>query len=267
MAQFDRTIATDAIVVADVVVRATTAPRSAADSVSVIDSVSRALFPPLKASAVRALDDATIRVDFSVAVVINAALQSPGSYVVQPVSPGAALVVVQSVSLPIGQANPAFVELNVTEMTDANVYQLVIAGALVGQSGESPSPNPAFFSGIGRAPALFLVLAASKNQVYVQFTEVMKDNLALRNVANYIFDGGLVVTAITAVEGSRVTLATTDQTPGQLYNLTVRGIYAARISDSLLVSDVTSDPGAFPAGLMTEGGSPMTENSVYMTET
>jgi hypothetical protein len=143
------------------------------------------------------------------------------------------------VSLPVGQPNPLFVELGVTEMTDSRLYGLEVVGGIVGANAEQPA-GQSVFAGIGRTPEVLLVLATSKNTVQIQFTEVMEDNADLRNAANYVFDGGLATLEVIAVQGSVVMLRTDDQAEGQLYNLTVKGLLAARIRDTIVTSDATA---------------------------
>lgn len=263
MALFTRQI-DDAPDVTDVVARVHTAVRSLSDSLVVADVATP--LGTLRIANARSLSPRRVRLDFAPQASINAALSTPSSYAFVPISSGAVPIVAQSVRLPPGQTFPSFVEIDVNEMTDGAIYTVAIVGALVGKNGDPPAFNPTPFAGMGDNPDLFLVLAVDKNTVQVQFTEPMLDNAAIRNLNNYSFDGGLSILSIEAVEGSRVTLATSDQAPGALYNLTVRGILAARITDSVQVTDVSSDPGAFPPGLMTENGSPMTENGAFMTE-
>lgn len=228
----------DSVAVFGSVARQITVGSGAADVVAVTDAVTANLVESLSPTNVRAQTSARIRVDFSNNVVPSAALSDPSTYLVNAVSPGAALVVPQQVFLPVGQAFPLFVEIEVTEMTDEAIYQLNLAAGLVSVDGEPSGPIiPAFFAGIGDSPDVFLVLALDKNTCQVQFTEPMLDNAALRDTSNYIFDGGLAVTAVSAAEGSIVTLKTSDQVEGQIYNLTVRGLLAARQIDQVTAVD------------------------------
>jgi hypothetical protein len=227
---------TDGVPVTEAFARVINFNRYAADSILLFDDVSRFNTIPPKA---RALDDKTVRVDFGYQAQNNAALSDPASYSIVPISPGAALVTVLGVSLPLGQSTPTFAELTVTEMTDVKLYALTLGSGVQGAGGEI-SEGQSVFAAIGRAPEVLLVLAISKNTVQVHFSEVMEDNPDLRNPANYLFDGGLVVESVVAAEGSVVTLATTDQAEGQLYHLTIRGLLAASIRDSVVAADATA---------------------------
>lgn len=209
------------------------------DSESVSDISSAEVTNSLLPTNVRALTSTRIRVDFSNNVIQNEALTDSSSYQISPVSAGASLIFPQEVILPIGQATPSFVEIEITEMTDSAVYSLSIVGLLESVDGEPASPSLAFFAGSGDAPEILLVVATSKNSCEVRFTEPMLDNSAIRNVNNYSFDGGLSVTSVVSVQGSIVTLATTDQTEGFIYNLTVRGLLSAKINDQITAPDQT----------------------------
>lgn len=231
-------VVSDSIVVFDSVLRQITVGSGAADVIAVTDSAAAAIQNTLLPGNVRALNSTRIRVDFTNNVVPNAALSNPSTYQISAVSAGAALVVPQQVFLPVGQPNPLFVEIEVTEMTDGAIYQLALGAGLVSVDGEPSGPIvPAFFAGIGDSPDVFLVLAIDKDTCQVQFTEPMLDNAALRDASNYIFDKGLAVTAVSAVEGSIVTLKTGDQIGGEIYTLTVRGLLAAKHGDQVAAVD------------------------------
>jgi hypothetical protein len=79
----------------------------------------------------------------------------------------------------------------------------------------------ATFAGLGIKPQIQTVEALSKNSVKVTFTEAMEDNEAIRNKANYNFDNGLSVLAVSAFSVDSVFLETSDQAPGLLYTLTI----------------------------------------------
>lgn len=221
--------------------------RASADSISVSDSVAVSTVTTLYASAVRAQGANKIRIDFANNVLKDApgvfpgswALTEPESYEITPVSPGASHVVVQSVALPVGQTYPSYVILEVTEMTDAAQYALSLVGNIISVDNEPAGPSPFYFYGIGDSPTVVLVLAQSKNSVQVRFSEPLSVNSAVWDTSNYVFDNGLVVQEVTAVQGSIVTLKTSDQTPGQLYNLTVLGHLHIKLADRLAVSEET----------------------------
>lgn len=231
-------VVSDSIAVFDSVTRQIMADTGAADTVDVADTVAAVIQNTLLPANVRALNSTRIRVDFTTNVVPNTALSNPSAYQISVVSAGAVLVVPQQVFLPVGQPNPLFVEIEVTEMTDGAIYQLNLSTGLTSVSGEPSGPVvPAFFAGIGDAPDLFVVVALDKNTCEVRFTEPMLDNAAIRDLSNYIFDGGLSVTSIASVQGSIVTIKTTDQVEGQIYNLTVRGLLEARQTDQVTAVD------------------------------
>jgi len=221
--------------------------RTSIDSISVSDSVSVSKVASLYASAVRAQGANKIRIDFTNNVFKDSpgtfpgswALTEPESYEITPVSPGAAHVVVQSVTLPVGQTYPSYVILDVTEMTDAAQYALSLVGNIVSIDNEPAGAIPTYFYGVGDSPTVILVLAQSKNSVQVRFSEPLSVNSAVWDTSNYVFDNGLIVQEVTAVQGSIVTLKTSDQTPGQLYQLTVLGHLHIKVGDRLSLSEET----------------------------
>lgn len=241
MALFDVTLATDTPAVTDEVigepvlvfddtvdvdetlVRAVHSVRSFADAVAVADSVSGVTIPSLAVVLVRALTPFRLRIDFSTNALPNTALTNPFSYQFATITPGARPIFAQEVFLPAGQAFPLYIEVAINEPTNCATYELDVTGALVAQDGSAYFGDPVQFKGIGEAPTVLRVIAASANTVQVQFTEPMDDNLAIRDPDNYVWDGGLTTLAVTDVMGSIVRITTTPMTPGQLYNLTVIG--------------------------------------------
>lgn len=242
MADEDITLTQDNIEVVDSVDRSWEAFRFVDDVVSVTDSVIASVIGSLSINNARALTNTKVRIDFNVALVQNVALSDPASYSFVAISPGAVEVVPQAVELPPGQANPLFVEVLVTEHTDGAIYAVSIVGALEGVGGEPPDSVVANYAGLGDAPNVDLVLATSKNQAQVFFSETMEDNAAIRDVTNYIWDNGLITSEIEDVTQNVVTLRTNDQVPDLLYNLTVRGIFSVVINDKITVTDEVIDP-------------------------
>lgn len=213
--------------------------RSAMDQVSVVDQVVILALETLDIDDARGLNSRKIRIDFDRGVKINEALTQVASYNIQPVTAGAAPVTPLSVELPVGQLNPLFVQINTTEHTDEADYSVALVGALEGIGGEPTDGAPFTYEGIGLTPSVVLVLGIDQNTVEVQFNELMLDNDAIRDLARYSFDQGLGITEIESIFENIVTLKTTAQTPGVVYNLTILGsdFLTSADSDSVDVTD------------------------------
>lgn len=264
MALFDIALPQDSITAVDSVSGGLDAIKVVSDAAVVTELVAVQTLSLTIANA-RALNANEVRIDFSKNTVADEELSNPANYVITPLSPGAIAVVPSAVELPTGQPAPAFVTLLVNEMTNGAVYQVVTQGSIQAADGSPIDSVPASFAGIGDAPDLFLVLATDKNTAQVQFTEPMEDNSAIRDTNNYSFDLGLAVTAVAAVEGSIVTLTTSDQVEGQLYVLTVRGILAAAINDNVVMTELVAPPAPLPVNAVTADGIPVTADGAFVT--
>lgn len=209
------------------------------DAITVLDSVTVLKTESLTIDDARALNSRKIRIDFDRPVKINDALTDVASYDIQPVTAGAVPVNPLNVDLPVGQLNPTFVQIDTTEHTDAVDYSVALVGAIEGINNEPPGATPFTYEGIGLTPSVALVLAIDANTVEVQFNELMLDNDAIRDLARYSFDQGLQITEIESVFENVVTLKTSDQTPGVIFNLTVLGsdFLTSGDSDSIAVTD------------------------------
>ena len=143
-------------------------------------------------------------------------------YTFSAVSPGAATLYLQRATPPL-DTYPTYVDLTISEMTDGKTYNLELSLSMKDKWGNpiSDSFNDKDFDGIGESPTVSQVIALSENRAQVVFSEVMRDNADLRDPAKYSFDKGLTVVSVLEVEGANVTLVTSDQTPNELYTLTV----------------------------------------------
>lgn len=177
---------------------------------------------PTLVSAV-ALGSKKIRLTFSENM-LPSSLGSILGYSISPVTSGAALVYVESVSVPDTPTN-LFVDLTVSEMTNGATYEARVSDQIgatdLAYNHADPGANTDQFTGVGSLPGVKLLIPQGLNRVDVIFTEVMFDNADIRNPANYVFDNGLEVLAVLEFYGDTVKLSTSDQTPGTLYTLTV----------------------------------------------
>jgi len=217
------------------------------DTIEVTDSIQAIIIDTLTIANARALSATKVRIDFSVPAADptnggNPALTNVASYVFTPISPGAVGVVPQSVDLPPGQTEPQYVEINITEHTDGAIYQVSLSSAIQGANSEVGG-GPAFsYAGKGASPVVERVFATSATEVIVFFDEQILDNPAANDVANYVWDHGISTVAVKSVIGNLVTLETTEQTEGELYLLTVRGIFQVVINDVIQVTDAQPIP-------------------------
>jgi hypothetical protein len=134
----------------------------------------------------------------------------------------AVAIYLQSVVVP-GDTYPTYVDLIVSEMTNGKTYNCEVSTAVRDRWGVhlSATFNDLDFSGVGEAPEIKSVKATAKNRVLVTFTEPMRDNADIRDPAKYSFDKGLGVQSVLNMESDQVELITDEQTPGEIYTLTV----------------------------------------------
>lgn len=193
------------------------------DAVSASDTLTSQPTIAFEIDEARALTETKVRIDFEVPTLVNDALTKPSSYVFTNVSAGAVEVTPLSVSLPPGQPNPLYVEIVTTEHTQSGVYEVALSTALRGAQGEVAAATPIAYFGIGSAPTLQLVLAISATEVEVHFSEAVANNASANDADNYSWSGGISTVDVHGIVDNVVTLQTTAQEPGQLYELTVLG--------------------------------------------
>lgn len=176
-----------------------------------------------KVTGAEARDENTIRVSFDQEMTLDSELLDVGNYSPSPITPGAAPLFVSSVSAE-SVTYPTYVDLTVSEMTDAASYELSVSDAgPVSRNLETVDPleNTASFTGIGSPPEISQVVAIGPNRVDVIFNESMTDNADIRDPGNYQWDGGLITAQVLNFSQDTVQLATSDQEEGKLYTLTV----------------------------------------------
>jgi hypothetical protein len=176
--------------------------------------------------SVVALNSRKLRATYDQGMAKDSLLTSIGNYDVLPMESGAAGIYTESVEAEAVDF-PSYVDINISEMTGDKGYRLSInsgSGAPSSKNGQPLNAEASAFdfAGVGLAPQISLVSAVGPNRVDVKFTEPMLDNGAIRNVANYVFDNGLIVTSVLEVEKDTVKLATTTQVSGLLYTLTIQ---------------------------------------------
>jgi hypothetical protein len=189
-----------------------------------VSSSSAWLINPVKISSVVAYSLTKIRITFDRPMKKNSALTNIYNYEITP-APSAAPIS-YSVITPESIASPRYVDVVLdTEMTNNGTYNLEIA-TVDGPIDNNGNPltadtNTDIFFGLGELPEILSVKAVSQNRVDVIFTESMEDNLEIRDKTNYTFDKGLLVLDVLDLVSDTIQLVTSDQTPGELYTLTV----------------------------------------------
>lgn len=176
------------------------------------------LFQPAIASAIP-LTTNKVRLNFSERLVNNAALRTPGNYAFVR-GAGASAIYASKVVTPDEPA-PSYVDLECSEMTNGGTYYATALNIVDHAGNPIRNDSPPAFVGLGKAPSILSVKSTSKNRVDVVFSEVMKDNPDIRDKNKYAFNNGLTVLAVIGVNGETISLATSDQIPGQAYQLTV----------------------------------------------
>jgi hypothetical protein len=174
--------------------------------------------------AATAIAPGVVRVTFDTPMSRDSRLTNIANYSIATPA-GAAPLFVSAVT-PQDVANPTWVELATNEHTNLTTYTVEVESGAGGPRDAygyvvSAAGDSATFAGAGVAPEIASVAAVGLNRVDVQFTEPMHDNAAIRDPSRYTFDGGLTVLSVLDVVGDTVKLVTSDQTPGQLYTLTI----------------------------------------------
>jgi len=172
-------------------------------------------------STAEAIGPNHIRVTFTERMEKNDALLEKTNYILTPLTPGSAYLYINEIE-PQNKDYPTYVDIVVSEMTQSANYHLTVINVqdTDGKSIDN-SMNQAYFIGAGGKPTVKQVIAKSDTRVDVVFTEIMKDNADLRNPSKYTFDNGLQVLGVVDVEGDTVSLVTSVQSAGEIYNLTV----------------------------------------------
>jgi len=183
------------------------------------------LINPVKISNVEAYSTTKVRITFDRPMNKNSQLLDDLNYMLTPSSTNAAPIYHSSIAAE-SIVSPRYVDVVLdSEMTHGESYELEVATedgpTSVDENPLDHTTHEATFTGLGVIPEILSVVAVGKNRVDVIFTEAMTDNSEIRSASNYSFDGGLTVLDVLNVSSDTVQLATSDQTPGELYTLTV----------------------------------------------
>lgn len=184
------------------------------------------LTPPAFSSVVPT-SSTTIRATFDSPMLNNLELSDPDNYDVSPTDGGAPVAV--TAATPEGVAEPTYVDLVVTEMTDGEAYELA-ATTIEDTQGTEIDSTPFPFTGVGVAPQVSSAVAVNSTKVRVTFNEPMDQNgNELANPDNYSITptgAGAVSVFVNevianGVNPSSVELVTSEMTDGEPYSVEV----------------------------------------------
>ena len=177
-----------------------------------------------------AVDSATseylgVRVYFTDYVKNDAEVIDPDNYTITPNEAGAIEVGVISATLENYGAANEHVYLECQDMTQDKEYLVTVAPNkiqdVLGLGYVSAGNNTATYDGVSVLPIVQTVTAVSDTIVDVTFSKAMSKTDDLRNATKYSFDKGLRVLGVTIISAWKVRLTTSQQSPSELYTLTV----------------------------------------------
>lgn len=173
--------------------------------------------------SVKALTPTRVRVTFSTPMKKDAALTDITNYALTSAKHNPYVFSID----PQDEDEPLYVDVITSEHINGySWYYCTIATAPDGPTDvddnhlEAPD-NEERYTGIGNIPTVKIVQAVSKNRADVVFSEPMLEYGEIWDSTRYTFDKGLNVLGILSVSGDTVSLATSDQIPGELYTLTI----------------------------------------------
>lgn len=142
------------------------------------------------------------------------------SWELEPVSPGAVPASITSVAF----EEDVVLRVRTTDFSDGETYRLRVLGDLRFADGASARGLTVDFAATGDRPTVASVLPVSAKVVRVTFSEEVKADADLLDVANYVFGGASTLTAVSVsvVSALAVDVETLEeQVEGALYSLTV----------------------------------------------
>jgi hypothetical protein len=122
---------------------------------------------------------------------------------------------------PAGDRKSAKLKIS-TPLNEAQYLLVAVGVGLIDDFGNAIDPdyNAAVFTGIATQPTITSALAIGTNRLDIIFDRPIRDSAEVRDVSHYSIPG-LTVVKVLSVESNTIKLATTDQTPGVLYTLTI----------------------------------------------
>lgn len=162
----------------------------------------------------------TVRVYFDRPMKKNAALINPSNYTITPDTADGINITVVSVS-PQDVDEPEWVDLTVSEFTDTELYSMNVDGPVDPEDiPMDPLQSDYSLLGQGKAPTVSSLVALSLHSFEITFSETMYENSFIKDPTKYSFNKGLQVLAV-SYQDNKVILTTSEQTPGEIYTLTI----------------------------------------------
>jgi len=168
----------------------------------------------------------TVRVLFSNPMTDNDELLDVDNYTITPLDAGLSVPAIYKKIIAENKTYPTYVDIDCTEMTIGQTYNFEINVSTGGPTDfegnlVDPATGVKTFAGTGKKPTIKSVEATGDDECKITFSEVMENNLDIKNPTKYTFDNGLTVLSVESVSGSEVVLKTSEQTEGTLYLLTI----------------------------------------------
>jgi hypothetical protein len=178
-------------------------------------------------ASVSVLGIQSLRVTFSEPMAGGLQLETPGNYTFAALGAGAALTCFSAT--PEAVAEPTYVDLSISEMTDGEAYELTVDPSIVDLQG-NPTNAPAAFTGSGGAPEISSATATTATKVRVVYDESMHTaDGEIEDPSNYTItptEAGAVSVSVQSVERgtyntTTVDLVCSEMTDGKGYKVTV----------------------------------------------
>jgi hypothetical protein len=165
-----------------------------------------------------------IRVVFDRPMLKNSALLNTSNYQIIPPTLDDAQPIINSITTE-NVTQPTWIEINHSEHTIGKTYQVAfnLSGGITDTElvPLDPSSTPKSYTSVGSLPTIESVSSVGKNLISVKFSETMLEEPTINDYTRYSFDKGLLSTNAVLFNGDTVLITTTDQTPGELYTITI----------------------------------------------
>lgn len=161
------------------------------------------------------------------------------------------------------------VTITTGKQTAGTVYTLTVSGVADAAGNVMDTRSNLYFGAVvDSTPPTIAGVSADKNKVVLTFSERLEEQYA-ENIASYMFDGGLgLPLSAVYVDGERrVTLTTSDQTPGKVYTVTVNFV-RDRAGNTIAQNTKRSFSGAGKAStepIELQNVKPVNENTIELT--
>ncbi|HUC91126.1 MAG TPA: Ig-like domain-containing protein [Paenibacillus sp.] len=161
------------------------------------------------------------------------------------------------------------VTITTGKQTAGTVYTLTVSGVADAAGNVMDTRSNLYFGAVvDSTPLTIAGVSADKNKVVLTFSERLEEQYA-ENIASYMFDGGLGLPSSAVYDDGerRVTLTTSDQTPGKVYTVTVNFV-RDRVGNTIAQNTKRSFVGAGKAStgpIELQNVKPVNENTIELT--